>query len=171
MPQWQHGIEDRYIQHVRTAGIAVELASPKRPSVRLVVLDDASGAPVVEETEDIPSAAVDIVEQLSHAGKTVESRLQGLKVDRVVVRRADFSKKSRNTEGPRIRLLVEGAATAAARNVIIDTRLATGKDIADDCSMKKDELDEEAKQLISSAGKHKKYCEAAAAALAGLRTP
>jgi hypothetical protein len=149
----------------------VELASPKRPSVRIVVLDDASGAPVVAKTEDIPSAAVDIVEQLNHAGKTVESRLQGLKVDRVVIRRADFSKKVRNTEGPRIRLLVEGAATAAARNVTEDTRLATGKDIADGCSMKKDELDDEAKQLIASANEHKKYADAAAAALAGLRTP
>jgi hypothetical protein len=149
----------------------VELASPKRPSVRVVVLDDATGAPMVVKTEDIPSAAVDIVEQLSHAGKTVESRLQGLQVDRVVVRRADFSKKARNTEGPRIRLLVEGAVTAAARNVNVETRLAPGKDIADGCSMKKDDLDAEAKQLIGSAGEHKKYSEAAAATLAGLRTP
>lgn len=156
---------------MRAAGIAVELASTKRPSVRLVILDDASGAAVVEEVEDIPSAAVDIVEQLSHAAKTVESRLEGLKVDRVMVRRADFSQKARNTEGPRIRLLVEGAATAAARNVTTNTRLATGKDIADGCSMKKDDLDDEAKQLITAAGKHKRYVEAAAAALGALRTP
>lgn len=145
------------------------LAAPKRPSVRVVVLDDESGTPVIEKVEDIPSAAVDVVEQLHHAAKAVESRLKGLQVERVVVRRADFSNQQGKTEGPRLRLLVEGAATNAARTAVLDTRLGTGKDIAQWCSATKDDLDDEAAALVAAAGEHSRYVEAAAAALAGLR--
>jgi hypothetical protein len=154
---------------MRIAGIAVNLASPKRPAVRLVVIDDRTGSPVIEKAEDIPSAAADIVEQLHHAARAVESRLQGLKVGRVLVRRADFSRQQGRTEGPRLRLLVEGAATSGARSSVVDTRIGTGKDIAQWCSTQKDALDNEASALVAAAGEHAKYVEAAAAALAALR--
>lgn len=147
----------------------MNLPKQKRPFVRVVVLDDSSGAPLVEKVEEIPSAAVDIVEQLHHAAKTVESRLRGLQVDRVVVRRADFSQQQGKTEGPRLRLLVEGAATCAARTVVVDTRLGTGKDIAHWCSTHKDDLDVEAATLVSAAGEHASYVEATAAALCALK--
>ena len=133
------------------------------------MLDDASGSISATKTEDIPSAAGDTVDQLHHILKAVESRLKGLDVERVVVRRADFSKQQGKTEGPRLRLLAEGAATAAARVAVTDTRLGTGKEVAQWCSTRKEDLDEEARQLLAGANEHAKYEEAAAAALCALR--
>jgi hypothetical protein len=152
---------------MRVAGIAINLASPKRPTIRLVVVDDSSGSAVLEKAEEIPAANVVTVEQLFHASRAVESRIKGLRVDRVVVRQADAMYASRK-EGPRLRLLIEGAATAAARAVVVDTRLANGKDLGTWCGKAKADVDADSATLVSSASEHSKYGEAAAAALGGL---
>ena len=95
------------------------MASPKRPAVRLVVVDDASGSAVVEKVEEITSADVDTVEQLFQAARAVESRITGLNVERVVVRQADAMYASR-AAGPRLRLIVEGAVAFAARAAVTE---------------------------------------------------
>src|SRR5688572_24609242 len=112
---------------MRVAGIAVGMAAKNRPSVRLVVV---SNVPVVgiETAEEFPSVRDDLPEQLHDAAESIRSRLLGLAVDRVVVCRADHSPVPSAAEGPRRRLLMEGAITSAARSVVVDTRLGTGKD-------------------------------------------
>jgi hypothetical protein len=152
---------------MRVAGIAVHLASPKRPTIRLVVIDDSSGSAVIQKAEEIPADNVDTVEQLFHAARAVESRIKGLGVDRVVVRQADAMYASRK-EGPRLRLLIEGAAAAAARAVVVDTHLAAGKDLGTWCGKAKADVDADGATLVSNANQHPKYGEATAAALGGL---
>lgn len=89
------------------------MTSPKRPTIRLVVVDNGSGSAAIAKAEEIPSDNVDTVEQLFHAARAVESRLKGLNVDRVVIRQADAMYASRK-EGPRRRLA--GAALVSAAN-------------------------------------------------------
>lgn len=152
---------------MRVAGIAVEVTSPKRPTIRLVVVDDSNAGVAITRVEEIPADNVDTVEQLFHAARAVESRVKGLNIDRVVVRQAETQYASRK-EGPRLRLLVEGAAAAAARAVVVDTQLGAGSDLAQSCGKSKADIDAEGKALVAAAGEHSKFGEAAAAALAGL---
>jgi hypothetical protein len=152
---------------MRVAGVAVNLTTPKRPSIRLVVVDNGSGSPTIENVEEITSDNVDVVEQLFHVARAVESRLRGLKVDRVVIRQADAMFASRK-EGPRRRLEIEGAAAAAARSAVVETRLAAGKELGIWSGTSKAEVDAAGERLVAAASEHSKYKEAAAAALAGL---
>src|SRR5688572_4889340 len=108
---------------MRAAGIAVEIPTKGRPVVRLVVTDDSSGTTAIEATALFTSDDVDLATQLDEMSEAVRSRLQALKVDRVVIRRADIPPRPSNREGPRLRLLMEGAVGAAARSAVLDTRL------------------------------------------------
>jgi hypothetical protein len=156
---------------LRVAGIAVEIPSSGRPAARLVVLDDAGGSPSIEVHEDYPSAKVAIAEQLHDQAEAVRSRLKGLRVDRVVIRRADQPPKASNMEGPRRRLLAEGALTGAARSVVVDTRIGTGKQTGEWFGSSKSDVDKTAKQLLDADQVHARYVEATSAALAGLALP
>lgn len=153
---------------MRVAGIAVAVPSPKRPVVRIVVVDDASGVPVVDRAEELSLPKDDTVEQLFQAARSVESRLKGLKVDRVIVREAEAMHASRK-DGPRRRMKVEGAITASARAAVPDTRLAAGSDLGQWCGSSKDAVDAAGKALVQAADKHADYSEAAAAAAVGLK--
>lgn len=159
---------------MRVAGISVSMVTPKRPALRLVVVDDGSGgggAATVERVEEVSADDVDIVEQLLNVARAVESRVRGLNVDRVVVRRADVPTQASKKDAPRLRLLTEGAAAAAARSFVVDTRLGMGKELAQWYGSPKADLDAAGAALVTNAGEHSKYGEAAAAALAGLSAP
>jgi hypothetical protein len=155
---------------MRVAGIAVRIASSGRPAVRIIVADDASGSPVISDPQEITSDHADLPEQLHDAAESVRSRLKALNVERVVVRRADRPTKASNKEGPRVRLIMEGAVTSAARSEVIDTRLGTGKDTGAWYGGDKATVDAEADRLLTEANvSSTKYLEATSAALAALR--
>jgi hypothetical protein len=156
---------------VRIAGIAVNMVTPKRPALRLCVLEDVGGQAAITHAEEISADDVDVVEQLFTVARGVESRLKSLNVDRVVVRRADVPTVASKKDAPRIRLLTEGAAVGASRAAVVDTRLAMGVELAHWCGEAKNKLDAAAASLVAAAGKHSKYGEAAAAALAGFQAP
>ena len=156
---------------MRIAGIAVKMVTTKRPTLHLCVLDDGSGSPAVSHAEEISADDVDIVEQLLTVARGVESRLKSLNVDRVIARRADVPAVASKKDAPRIRLLTEGAAVAAARAAVVDVRLAMGVDLARWYGQAKDDLDAAAGSLVASANTHSRHTEAAAAALAGFQAP
>jgi hypothetical protein len=156
---------------MRVAGIAVEIPSRGRPTARVVVATNASGLAVVDSVEDFTSDDADLATQLHDMAEAIRSRLQGLTMDRVVLRRADRPPVPSNKEGPRLRLLFEGAVAAAARSVVVDTRVGNGKDTGAWFGSDKATVDVAAKTALSSAGKPSKYTEAAAAALAALALP
>ena len=141
---------------------------PARPVTRLAVLDNAMGEPVVVTSESFPSDNVPLPEQLHDMGESVRSRLIGVGVDRVVIRRADRSPIPRNGNGPRLRLLAEGAVTAAARAVITDTRIETGRAAALMYGAPKSDHERAAADLTVASGLGLEMTEAVAAALAGL---
>lgn len=147
------------------------MVKSKRSALRLCVLDDGAGSLALSDAEEISADDVEIVAQLFTVARGVESRLKGLNVDRVIVRRADVPTVASKKDAPRIRLLTEGAAVGAARAAIQDTRLAMGVDLAHWHGQKKNDLDAAGAALVAAAGKHAKYSEAAAAALAGFSAP
>lgn len=153
---------------MRVAGIAVEMPTPKRPTTRIVVVEDAAGATSVTAFETFPSRSVPVATQLHEAAEAVRSRLTGLAIDRVVVRRADRPPKASNMDGPRLRLLTEGAVTSAARSVVVETRIGTGKETGAWFGSSKQNLDQAARGFLGSADVDLRFSEAAGAALAGL---
>lgn len=142
------------------------MPSRGRPTTRLVVVDDNSGSPVIVTFETIPSRDTDLAAQLHDASEAVRSRLQGLNVDKVVVRRADRPPRASNEEGPRTRLLTEGAITCAARSVVIETHIGTGKDTGQWHGSSKAGVDQSSKQLLESQGVNLSFVDATSAALA-----
>jgi hypothetical protein len=136
-----------------------------------VVADDSTGVAVIELVADFSGDDADLPVQLHDAAEALRSRLGGLAVERVVVRRADRPPRATNAEGPKLRLLLEGALTSAARSVVVDTRLGTGKDTGAWFGSGKAGVDAEAGRLLAAASLHPRYRDATSAALAGLACP
>lgn len=152
---------------MRVVGIAVE-ATRQRPTARLAVVDDASGEPVIEATVDLPGDDVDAPTLLHDAAEALRSRLAALSVDRVVIRRADFHRSAGKSDGPKFRLLMEGALASASKSEVPDSRIGTGQETAEWAGSSKQELESEAAALVSASGKHTRFADAVAAALSGL---
>jgi hypothetical protein len=135
------------------------------------VVTGSSGAPIVQVNEVFPGDAVDLATQLHDMAEAIRSRLQGLAVDRSLIRRADRPPRPNNNEGPRLRLIVEGAVISAARSVVVDTRVGTGKDTGIWFGSSKAGVDAAAAALLSANGLAANLLEATSAALAGLALP
>jgi hypothetical protein len=148
---------------MRSVGVCVRIPSKGRPAAQVVVLDGAWGSAKEQEHFELTSNKDDLATVLHELASALRSHLTGLDADRVVIRRADLQVASRK-EGPRIRLLAEGALAGAARAEVTDVLMLTGKDLAARSPSKsKDDLDAEAAAQVP-----RSPVEAAAAALAGL---
>src|SRR5438128_2146891 len=137
---------------MRAVGIAVSIRSA-RPICYLAVLTNATGVPAIEDAVEIPGDAADTATQLHDMAEAVRSRLTGLTTDRVVIRRADHTPIASNRDGPRIRLLTEGAVLSAARGVVVDTRIGTGKHTGAWYGSNKAGVDAAAEALLAADGR------------------
>lgn len=155
---------------MRALGIAVKIDG-KKATVVGVVVDDELGP---DDDHDIARAKVTDsfnpsfepvteAQQLREAHKAVRSRVEALRPDAVIIRRADWSAQASRQEGPRLRLLVEGAIAAAAHDVEPNTHVRTGKDCGTAHGTDKATLDSAAQGIQGG-----RYREATAAALSGL---
>jgi len=155
---------------MRAMGLAVSV-NGKRTTVAAVVLDDHSPQTdffevltvTLESSFEVKADEADLAVQLGDAAKTISGRLRSLRPEVVVIRRADRPMKPSNQEGPRLRLLMDGAITAAAHQVISDTVIRNGKECGAVYGSSKDGLDAEAATLHGG-----KFKDATAAALSGL---
>lgn len=148
---------------MRSAGVVVSIAS-KRPAALVVVLDgDHLNQTLVEKirlTTIEPNAAA----QAHDLASNLRNRLKGLAVERVIVRRADFPPRASNKEGPRLRLLMEGALAFASMDQVKSTSLLVGKDLAALTDLSKADLDAFAAEKFDA-----EFAQAAAAAIAAMR--
>lgn len=155
---------------MRVMGLAVSI-SGKKITVAAVILDDHARpedgfdrqALSVEDSFDVKEAVDDLAVRLGELSKKVRGRARSIAPDGIVVRRADRPQRPSNQEGPRLRLLAEGAVTAAAHEVVRNTVIRSGKDCGAAFGTSKDGLDKEAETILGG-----KYSEATAAALSGL---
>jgi hypothetical protein len=148
--------------------LAVDASKPKRPAIRVVVVNDPGTGATIEQVLDVTGDDVDLPAQLHYAGEAVRSNLKSVDVDRVVVRRADHSPRARQTDGTKNRLLMEGAITSAATSVVPDTRLATGKETGEWFGASKQAVDGASAALLNAGGHHGRYLEATSAGLAAI---
>jgi len=119
---------------VRALGLHVDVPTQMRPVVRVVLLTDpfdAAQVPalrdVTVETEfDLTLPDEDWAELASGYFRAVSGRVSTLTPDIVIVRRADMPARPTNKDGPRLRLVVEGAVTAAAHEHVANTHLRNG---------------------------------------------
>jgi hypothetical protein len=157
------------VNRMRAMGLAVAILPSKRPALRVVVLDDVAGPPQVVHCSEVLVAAEAVAGQLHFLARSVDSRARGVgNIDRVVVRRADTPPRATNAEGPKLRLLSEGAVIASVRDVVPAVDVGTGRDIGRWHSTNKDRVEAAARALLIAASEDERYVEAAAAALAGL---
>lgn len=157
---------------MQSLGIAVALPTPGRPVVRAVLLEDALGSTEVPQLSDV--SVVDefefttTEEDWAHIcrqyHRDTDARVSSLAPDAVIVRRADFHRDRGNNDGPRLRLIVEGAVTAAATAHVANTHLRTGAACAERYGSSKVAMDADGRGLASKAI----WKEAAGAALSGL---
>jgi hypothetical protein len=149
---------------MRVMGIAVHIPSKGRPAADVIVIEGAWGSPAVVTSFKLTSTHDDLPTLLQDLSGGLSSRLSGLAVDRVVVRRADKPTRPSNYEGPRTRLLAEGAITSTAKAVVDDVLLADGKTLGGRCPAgSKAALETEASSQLPG-----EQVDAAAAALSGL---
>ncbi len=132
------------------------------------MLDDASRSTTIVTSETFPSRDTDLATQLHDAAETVRSRLRGLGVEKVVVRRADRPPRATNEEGPRVRLLTEGAIASVARSVVVETHIGTGKDTGGWFGSNKAGVDQASSTLLQAQGINSTFVEATSAALAAM---
>jgi hypothetical protein len=145
----------------RAMGIAVELST--RPKARVALVEGTVTSPTVVEAFTITTSKATVAEQAHDIATGIRNRLHGLAPDAVLVRRADFPPRPSNQEGPRVRLIVEGACVAHAMDVVPATLLLTGRDAAARTGMSKDTLDAAAEAVSGG-----DYAKAVAAAMAVL---
>lgn len=140
------------------------MSSKKRPCASIVTLDGTWAAATVTDSFELTSGQDDLARQMLDLSRGLRSYLSGANAERVVVRRADQPPKASNAEGPRRRLLAEGALIAAAREEVETVIVNSGKELAD-CSpaTNKAALDNHAKSTAP-----REEHQAVAAALVGL---
>ena len=143
-------------------GIAVRLAKKSRPAAACVVLEDGSSGPQVVDSFQITSADVELPTMLSELATAARSRAESLGIGAVWVRRADKPPRASNAEGPRLRLLAEGAVIAGVCEVVEAVVIGDGREIGRELGTSKADADAAGEALGVTA-------EAAAAALAALR--
>jgi hypothetical protein len=121
-----------------------------RPTVEVAVAEGAADAPRLVTKFPVPSNAADeLTTQIHDVAAAIRSRISGLKPDRVVIRRADFAPFARRNEGPRTRLLTEGAIAAASLDEISDVVLLDGQTLAIRAfKQSKGEMDSRAASLL-----------------------
>lgn len=111
------------------------MASKGRPSAAVVTLDGSWDSPSVGGSFQLTSGTDDLATQLFDLSRGLRSHLSGAAADRVVIRRADLPPTSSRKEGPRKRLLAEGALIAAAREHVERVIVKNGKELAEACPL------------------------------------
>jgi hypothetical protein len=156
---------------MRLLGIAVKLETEGRPTARAILIEPSSPNPSIVDSFALTGDDVDFTRQLFELSQATRSRISALKPDRIVIARADFPPTGSRKEGPKLRLLAEGAIAAAAREVVGETVLATGHEIGHWDGSSKDVVKANAKAMVQSAGLPLKWLEAAMAAIGALVRP
>jgi hypothetical protein len=155
---------------MRALGIAVEM-KPKDLRLRAVLVDDANGQPAVETSFERSGLGADLASSLRDTAKAMATKVKTLAPDAVVIRRADNSPRASRLDAPKIRLLMEGAVTAAVCAECASTFVVTGAELAAWTSLDKKVLDAQGKALATTAGLAQGFTEAAATASAALSHP
>ncbi|MFF2389383.1 hypothetical protein [Agromyces sp. NPDC058104] len=149
---------------MRVLGLAVDYN--KRPTLRAVLLDrsEADQSIHLETKFEVPASdGDDLATQLNELATAISARVSSLKPDAVILRRADRPARPSNQDGPRFRLMAEGAVVSAVRAIVQDTFVRNGKECGQAFGADKAGVDAAAAKHVTAA-----MVPACAAALSGL---
>jgi len=157
---------------MRALGLCIDIPASKKPTLRAVLLEDEVATDQIPSVADmkmvdffeVAATGADLAEQLKELSHAITGRIESLAPDIVVVRRADRPPRASNQEGPRLRLMFEGAITAAARSLTQRTTIRAGKDCGAVYGKAKADIDSDA----ATFGTKKPLVPAVAAAISGL---
>lgn len=136
----------------------------RRPTARVsVVTRSQDGELLVENTFELVPRGDTNADVLADLGSVFANRVRGLNPDTVVVRRAEQTVQLSRREGPKQRLLAEGALVYAAASVDARVVLLSGQGLAQKSGTTKQSMDDAAAALAPG-----KYKESVAAAMAVL---
>jgi hypothetical protein len=155
---------------MRLVGIAVKLETEGRPTARGIVIESGPN-PTILDKFALTGDDVDFTRQLFELSQATRSRMSALEPDRVVICRADFPPRGSRGEGPKLRLLAEGAIAAAAREIVAETFLATGQEIGHWDHTTKDKAKAKATAMVKAEHLPLKWVEATMAAIGALVRP
>lgn len=130
--------------------------------VSVVAKEEHGEVRVLENFELVPRGST-LAAMLADLGAVFANRVTGLAPDTVVVRRADWPRRPSNNEGPKRRLLAEGALVHAAASKGASVVLLPGRDLAQQAGTTKDAMDAATESLAPSG-----YREAISAAVSAL---
>ena len=138
----------RYREAVRVLGLIVDIRSGGRPACTGALIESVGGTQNFVDHFELTSQDTDLATLLADLGSSVKTRVRSLEpVDRAVVRRADLPPRPTNAEGPRLRLLAEGAVISAVRSLVGDVRVGSGRDLGAWTGTSKDAVDAEGEHL------------------------
>jgi hypothetical protein len=149
-------------------GIAVAMTSKGAPTARAVVLHGTPAAPGLVDAQEILAPHEELAATLAEAASAFTSLVKGLNVEAVLIRRANQSHHATKSDGPRTRLLMEGAIAAALRGPVPRTVLRDGRQAGLLYGSTQEDLDLTALALATTIGCPAKYREALGAALAAM---
>lgn len=144
-----------------------------RPVVRAVLLSDPLGATqtptladvTVDDEFELTSPDSDWAKLAADYAQAASGRISTLRPGAVIIRRADRPQRPNNYDGPRLRLVIEGALSAASYQHVANTHLLTGAACAGAYNHSdKNALETDAKRFVTKAARG----EAAGAALCAL---
>ena len=138
-----------------------KLKGIRRPTARVsVVTKNQDDQLLVDETFELVPRGDSLADRLGDLGAVFANRVKGLNPDAVVVRRAEQTARPSNTDGPKERLLAEGALVYAAASVGVSVELLSGRDLAQKSGTDKQAMDDAAESLAPEM-----YRESVAAAM------
>lgn len=120
----------------------------RRPTARVsVVTKSQDDQFLVDETFELVPRGDSLADRLGDLGAVFANRVKGLNPDAVVVRRAEQTARPSKKEGPKQRLLAEGALVYAAASVGVRVELLSGRDLAQKSGTDKKAMDDAAESL------------------------
>ena len=150
---------------MKVLGIAVRVSN-MRSTTSLVLLEGTKGSEVgavVLDALQVTGGDTDWATHVGNIAQAVRGHVQSICPDAVIVRRADQAPHARNSDGPKVRLLIEGGVVAVCMDVTAEVRIRSGKECGKALSTTKDDLEDRAESLVD-----RRFAEAAAAALSAL---
>lgn len=123
---------------------------------------DRSEDPALLDAFDLKTPEAALEDQVVHLAKALGTKIEGLQVDTVIVRSADFPPTPRRNQASDKRCMIEGALVYVARAHGASVHVRTGKEVGEHLGQLKADAEARGKELDS------KRPEAAAAALSGM---
>jgi hypothetical protein len=144
-------------------GLTTRFVTAGKPTLSCVVLEGSRETPKYTTGYELKTSASEIITQIEDLCRKLSNELSGLNPDSVVIRVADTPPAASRKNGPRHRLMIEGALAYVCReHKVAQVAYRRGKECGEALGVSKSVA------MLLGQDVDPKFSEAAAAALSGL---